>query len=87
MAFFFLTACSQKFEITLLIQISLFENLHLGTRTIAVVNGPESRETLESSFKEIFDGDHGIIKTGYITVDSKQVDIEMFLGGDYKVIK
>ena len=51
------------------------------------MNGPESRETLESSFKEIFDEVNGIIKTGYITVNSKQVDIEMFLGGDYKVIK
>ena len=84
---FFLTACSQKFDITLFIQISLFEYLHLGTHTIAVVNGPESRETLERSFKEIFDEVNAIIKTGYITVNSKQVDIEMFLGGDYKVIK
>ena len=64
----------------------MFKNLHLGTHTIAVVNGPESRETLESSFKEIFDEVNDIIKSGYITVSGKQVDIEMFLGGDYKVI-
>ena len=64
----------------------MFNNLHLGTHTIAVVNGPESRETLESSFKEIFDEVNDIIKNGYITVSGKRVDIEMFLGGDYKVI-
>ena len=50
------------------------------------MNGPESRETLESSFKEIFDEVNDIIKSGYITVNGKRVDIEMFLGGDYKVI-
>ena len=50
------------------------------------MNAPESRETLESSFKEIFDEVNDIIKSGYITVNGKQVDIEMFLGGDYKVI-
>jgi len=65
----------------------LFKNyLPLGTHTIAVVNGPESRETLESNFKEIFDEVNDIIKSGYITISGKRVDIEMFLGGDYKVI-
>ena len=64
----------------------MFKNLHLGTHTIAVVHGPESRETLESSFKEIFDEVNDIIKSGHITVNVTRVDIEMFLGGDYKVI-
>ena len=50
------------------------------------MNGPESRDTLESSFKEIFDEVNDIIKNGYITVSGKRADIEMFLGGDYKVI-
>ena len=50
------------------------------------MNGPESRETLESSFKEIFDEVNDIINNGCITVSGKRVDIEMFLGDDYKVI-
>ena len=57
----------------------------VGTHTIAVVNGPESRDTLESSFKEVFGEANDIIKSGYITIDGEQEEIELFLEGDYKV--
>lgn len=50
-----------------------------------MVNGPESRETLASSFKEVFDDVNEIQKNGYIMIDGNRVDIELFLGGDYKV--
>ena len=56
-----------------------------GTHTIAVVNGPESHETLAESFRDVFVEANEIQDRGYITVDGKQVDIELFLGGDYKV--
>ena len=49
------------------------------------MNGPESRETLASSFKEVFEDVNEIQESGYITIDEKRVDIELFLGGDYKV--
>ena len=49
------------------------------------MNGPESRDTLESSFKEIFDEVNGVIKSGYITIDGEQVEIELFVEGDYKI--
>ena len=84
MVFFYSTSIQKIWNHIL--QIYLFNNLPIGTHTIAVVNAPESRETLESSFKEIFDEVNDIIKSGYITVNGKRVDIEMFLGGDYKVI-
>ena len=51
-----------------------------------MVNGPESRETLASSFKDVFDDVNEIQKNGHITIDGKRVDIELFLGGDYMVI-
>ena len=50
-----------------------------------MVNGPESRETLASSFKEVFDDVNEIQKNGYVMIDGNRVDIELFLGGDYKV--
>ena len=50
-----------------------------------MVNGPESRETLASSFKEVFDDVNEIQKNGYIMIDGNRVDTELFLGGDYKV--
>ena len=49
------------------------------------MNGPESRETLASSFKEEFEDVNEIQESGYITIDENRVDIELFLGGDYKV--
>ena len=50
-----------------------------------MVNGPESRETLASSFKEVFDDVNEIQKNSYIMIDGNRVDIGLFLGGDYKV--
>ena len=49
------------------------------------MNAPENRETLANSFKEVFEDVNEIQERGYISVDEKQVDIELFLGGDYKV--
>ena len=51
-----------------------------------MVNGPESRKTLASSLKDVFDDVNEIQTNGYRTIDGKRVDIELFLGGDYKVI-
>lgn len=68
------------------IKIIVFLYFAQGAHTIAVVNGPESRETLAESFKEVFKEVNDIQDRGYITVDGNQVDIELFLGGDYKVI-
>ena len=62
-----------------------FLSLNQGTHTIAVVNGPENRETLANSFKEVFEDVNEIQERGYISVNEKRVDIELFLGGDYKV--
>ncbi|XP_022808035.1 uncharacterized protein LOC111345047 [Stylophora pistillata] len=57
-----------------------------GTHTIAVVSGPENHETLAESFKEVFSEVNEIQDRGHIIVDGKQVEIELFLGGDYKFL-
>ncbi|PFX29308.1 hypothetical protein AWC38_SpisGene5996 [Stylophora pistillata] len=56
------------------------------THTIAVVSGPENHETLAESFKEVFSEVNEIQDRGHIIVDGKQVEIELFLGGDYKFL-
>ena len=50
------------------------------------MNSPESHETLAESFRDVFKEVNEIQDRGYITVDGNQVEIELFLGGDYKVI-
>lgn len=56
-----------------------------GNHTIAVVNGSESRETLEESFRDVFNEANDIIEKGYIEIDGRRVSVEFYLGGDYKV--
>ena len=57
-----------------------------GNRTIAIVNGPEKYETLEHSFSSAINEINTVLETGFIEVDGKEIQIEMFLGGDYKFL-
>ena len=47
-----------------------------------MVNGSESCETLEECFAHVFSEVSNVIEEGFITVE-----VEVFLGGDYKVNK
>ena len=53
-----------------------------GNRTIAIVNGPEKYETIETSFSEIISDINSVDNNGKIKVNDK----ELFLGGDYKFL-
>ena len=57
-----------------------------GNRTIAVVNGTEDFDTLKNSFGSIFTEINTLIAQGYLEIDGKHVETEIFLGGDYKFI-
>ncbi|XP_028417141.1 uncharacterized protein LOC114541415 [Dendronephthya gigantea] len=57
-----------------------------GNRTIAVVDGKESYETMEESFGVVFQEINKIISNGKIKVDGQDIKTEFFLGGDYKFI-
>ena len=57
-----------------------------GNRTIAIVNGPEKYETLEHSFSSAINEINTVLETGFIEVDGQEVQIEMFVGGDYKFL-
>jgi len=56
-----------------------------GNHTIAVVNGSESCQTLEESFRDVFIEANKIIDDGFIEIDGKKVGVDFYLGGDYKV--
>jgi hypothetical protein len=51
-----------------------------------VVKGQESYNLLKNSFSEIFSAIDKIIQEKKITVDNCEIPVEIFLGGDYKVI-
>jgi hypothetical protein len=59
--------------------------LLIGSHTIAVVKGHESYELLKNSFSDLFRTVNRIIKEGKITVCERDIPVEKFLGGDYKV--
>lgn len=54
-----------------------------GNHTIAVINGCESRQTLEESFRDVFLGANKIIDDGFIEIDGKKVGVDIYLGGDH----
>ena len=53
-----------------------------GNHTVAVVNGSETRQTLEESFKDVFLEANKIIDDGFIQIDGKKVGVDIYLGGD-----
>lgn len=57
-----------------------------GNHTIAVVKGTEKYETLKESFKNVFDEINALNRDKKLTIDGKDYNVELFLGGDYKFI-
>lgn len=57
-----------------------------GNHTIAVVKGKEDYNTLRQSFGDIFKEMNSLISKKKIEVGGKSVNLEFFLGGDYKFI-
>ena len=50
-----------------------------------MVNGGETCQTLEESFKDVFLEANEIIDDGFIQIDGKKVEVDIYLAGDYKV--
>ena len=55
-------------------------------RTMAIVNGKEEYETLASSLKDFFQEVNLLIERGTILIDGQEVQLEFFLGGDFKFL-
>jgi len=57
-----------------------------GNRTIAIVNGSESYDTIKEAFGGIFHEINTMISSRKLMVNNQEVNIDFFLGGDYKFI-
>ena len=57
-----------------------------GNRTIGVVNWKEDYSTIKEAFTYIIDELNQLIADGKLNVEGKDINIEFFLGGNYKFI-
>jgi hypothetical protein len=53
---------------------------------IAVIKGHEDYNLLKASCSKIFSCINRLVKAGKINIKGKDVPVEFYLGGDYKVI-
>ena len=56
-----------------------------GNHTIAVVKGKEEYEVLKESLTNVINDVNSLVNDGKITFDGKTVELDFYLGGDYKV--
>ncbi|EDO29153.1 predicted protein [Nematostella vectensis] len=57
-----------------------------GTHTVAVINGPEKYETIAESLKDVLEEIDAVQDDSYVELDGKKINVEFFLGGDYKFL-
>lgn len=57
-----------------------------GNHTIALVQTSEDYDSLRSSLANVIKEVNEIQEKGYIEVDDLKIKVELFLGGDYKVV-
>ena len=57
-----------------------------GNHTIAVARGGEDYHTLKTCFKDVFLDVNNLVKEKKIEVDGKTINLDFFLGGDYKFL-
>lgn len=55
-------------------------------RAIAIVNGSESYETIKEAFGSIFQEINSIVSSGKLSMNDKEINVDFFLGWDYKFI-
>ena len=56
-----------------------------GNHAVAIIKTSEDYDILEHSLSNISRDVNEMIEKGYIDVDGNRVQVEFFLGGDYKV--
>lgn len=57
----------------------------IGNHAFAILCGKECYESLGGSFKELFEEINSLIAEGEIEIDGEKIQLEFYLGGDYKV--
>ena len=56
-----------------------------GNDAVAVIKGHESSKVLQSSCSAIFHQVNNVIDKGKVSVEGKDIPVDVFLGGEYKV--
>ena len=56
-----------------------------GNHTIAVIKGKEEYESFKASLANAIRDVNSLVKDGYMIVDGHTVNLDIYLGGDYKV--
>lgn len=67
-------------------QLDTITKFIVGNHAFAILCGKECYESMAESFKEVFGEINKIISEGGIDVDGEKIQLEFFLGGDYKVV-
>ena len=56
-----------------------------GIHPFAIINGKEDYNVLQTAGRELFKEINELINAGKIDVNEKEIKLEFFLGGDYRV--
>jgi hypothetical protein len=70
---------------SLLISWFTITYLCTGNHTVAVIKGQESYELLQTSCSSIFRDINSLVDSKKVTIDGKDIPVEVYLGDDYKV--
>ncbi|KAJ7391505.1 hypothetical protein OS493_018556 [Desmophyllum pertusum] len=57
-----------------------------GNHTIAIIKGKEEYQTLKASLANVIRDVNATIQEGHLVVDGQKVNLEFYLGGDYKFL-
>ena len=58
---------------------------HTGNHTVAVIKGHDNYDLLKTSCKDAFVYVNKFIFDGKVSIDGKDIQVEILLGSDYKV--
>ena len=70
---------------TLFIKLPLFAYHFTGNHTIAVIKGQESYELVQESCSSLLRSVNKLLESKKVTFNGKDIPVEIYLGGDYKV--
>ena len=69
----------------LLIQTVTYSLSTLGNHTFAVIQGAEQYEIIKNGFGVVLQEINNLIAGGFVEVNGETIELNFFLGGDYKV--
>lgn len=61
--------------------------IYSGNHTVAIIKGHESYELLQKSCSKVLSQVNKLVESKKITMDGKDIPVEVYVGGDYKVMK